>query len=138
LAVIHYGFTATKRVAQPKAARHTPDFNYKDTGGSMATVTVCKACGTFIGQMVDGDGVPTCGDVFCVGSHDHNVPVEVEVPDLAHCSDCGQAATYEGGSWLIGYDKPAGRGGFRNARLKELPFYDPKTRTFYCGCRGWE
>jgi len=84
----------------------------------MARVTVCKACGTVIGQVVDGAGVPTCGDMFCANSPDHNVPVEIEVPDLAHCSDCGQAATYQEGSWLIGNDKPAGRGGFRNGGVR--------------------
>jgi hypothetical protein len=104
----------------------------------MATVTVCKACGTVIGQVVDGDDTPTCGNIFYEDSPDHNVPIVITVPDEAHCSDCKQAATYQDGSWLIGNDQPAGRGGFRNARMKDLPFYEAKDQTYYCGCRGWE
>jgi hypothetical protein len=104
----------------------------------MPTVVVCKACGEVIGEVVDGAGNPTCGNIFCAGSPGHNVPVEVSVPDTANCSSCGQVASYKDGRWLIGDDKLSGRGGYRNTLLEKLPFYSAKGRTYYCGCRGWD
>jgi hypothetical protein len=104
----------------------------------MATVTVCKACGNDMGQLVDGSGKPDCGNIFGPDSPDHNVSIEITVPDIAHCSDCKQVATYQDGRWLIGDDQPSEGSAFRNAQMEKLPFYDASNYKYYCGCRGWE
>jgi hypothetical protein len=104
----------------------------------MTTATVCKACGDVMGHVVTGTGTPNCGNIFCEDSPDHNIPVVITIPDIAHCSVCQQVATYRDGSWSIGNEQPSGNGSIKNAWMTELPFYVVKDQTYYCGCRGWE
>jgi protein-disulfide isomerase len=79
---------------------------------------------------VDRDGKPACP--ICIGLHkDSGVPVEVDIPNKAHCSYCKVEAVYDEKTklWTIGKSTET---------YKELPFYNSKTNTFYCGCRGWD
>lgn len=104
----------------------------------MPTVTVCKGCGQSMMARNQATGKPSC--VTCIGTTpDSGIPVEVDVPDAARCS-CGQTATWnpEEKKWHIGSEVPRGREGYRNMDIAELPFYDSRNNSFYCGCRGWD
>ena len=105
----------------------------------MPTVTVCKGCGSRMMAVKAGTDIPSC--VTCIGiSPDSGIPIEVDVCNMAICSHCKQEAVYheEDNLWHIGGDKPRGREGYRNRKIANLPFYDSKHNTYYCGCWGWD
>jgi len=77
-------------------------------------VIVCKGCGNKM-VAIDEKGNPSCP--ICFGlSPDSSIPVEVEVPDITRCRYCGQEAKV----------------------TQDLPFYDSRDNSYYCGCRGWD
>jgi len=83
---------------------------------------VCAGCGTVL-VAVDSKGNPACP--ICIGISEHSGMVrEVEIPDevlkKAVCPHCKRTADQT--RWNI----------------KDLPFYEAKNNTFYCGCRGWD
>lgn len=77
-------------------------------------VIVCKGCGARI-QGVKSDGSLACP--ICIGIEpESGIPVEVEMPDEVECIYCRH----------------------KRKTSQELPFLDAKTKTYYCGCRGWD
>ena len=77
-------------------------------------ITVCKGCGQAM-MARDKNGNPAC--ITCFGlSPDNSVPIEVEAPDVAKCIYCKATRKVS----------------------PDLPFYDSRTNTYYCGCRGWD
>jgi len=79
-------------------------------------ITVCKGCK---GQLnaKDADGIQKCPICFGI-KEDSGIPEEVEIAD-AKCATCGKL-------WVK--DKPYGF----------PPFYNHATKTYYCGCKGWD
>lgn len=79
--------------------------------------TVCSNCGQSGGIGTDlVTGEKTC--VIC-GSKDF---IEIELPEELKCLYCKTIKRTE--DILKEYSS--------------IPFYDKNTRTYYCGCRGWE
>jgi len=77
-------------------------------------IIVCKGCGGKM-EAVDEQGNPAC--ITCAGiSPNNSIPVEMEVPDIAKCVYCGKEAQV----------------------TQDLPFYNSRNNTYYCGCRGWD
>jgi len=82
---------------------------------------VCAGCGmVFVAK--DGNGNPTCP--VCFGTSQHSGMVqEVEISEeklkVATCAYC--RITADKTHW----------------GLNDLPFYEIRNNTFYCGCRGW-
>ena len=71
---------------------------------------------------VDSKGEPVCP--ICLGINpDSGIPEEIEdSPVGAKCTDCGFIATKK---YLEGWKDGI------------PPFYNPISKHFYCGCRGW-
>lgn len=70
----------------------------------------------------DSKGKPAC--ISCTGIRpDASIPEEIEISIVgAKCTDCGFKATEEYlEKWNSGIP----------------PFYNAKSNSFYCGCRGW-
>jgi len=91
-------------------------------------------------------GKPSC--IICAGLHpDSGVPEEVERPDEMGCAyRCGSTAVLnpESGNYTVTLSR---RGGWaavlpnecpKELPIRAIPFVDTRSKTFYCGCFGWD
>ena len=74
--------------------------------------TICKICKRDI-KATDEDGNRACP--VCCSKEFETILVD---PSIAKCSDCGK----------LGKD---------SEYYPNLPFYNAKNNTYYCGCYGW-
>ena len=84
-------------------------------------ITVCKGCGHSMETTNMKTGKPNC--VICIGLElENSIPVEIEMPDEIKCGSCGKISKV---SDLLKH-------------WRDIPFYNSKEESYYCGCQGWE
>ncbi len=76
-------------------------------------IEICKGCGH--SKMIEGNICPICCGLNNLSGQFIKIIIN---PDEIKCSYCGKKLNTE--VWKI------------------IPYYDHNSKSFYCGCRGWD